>query len=640
VAAIVGAVAGALCLALALAVNPDLSLEMDRNLPRVTSGFYPAEIVGDESFAWIGRSALLRLPDADRRAPWICAVRVRGGRSAPLEQPVVELAADGIALGSLTATNEYQTLEVTVPPQATRSGLVLTITSSTTFVPGPGDKRELGVQVDQLACRRAARGIVIPPRRALTAATVSGGAFGAAFGLIVMTMPGAIAGAVALAIAQAVPLAAGPAPYSPYADKPAPLALWIALVVVLATILIGRWRGQPLPGPARFVLAFSGAALFLELLALLHPSKLVIDALFHAHRLEWVLHGRYYFTQPMPDGVQFPYAIGLYLFAAPWSVFTEDHVSLLRIVVCTAHAFAGALVYLMVARAWSDRLAGATAVVLFHLVPLPYVVIGNANLTYAFGQSAAFVTLAAAAMWALQMRYPAQLAALFLLAALAFLSHVGVFPVLMTTLVAIAILYRARGGAALGPPARGVFIATVAAAVFSVVTYYGQFGEAYKSLDRVRGRSTATAEPTPGTTTTDATPAPARIPLHVRARTAGMLAARAFGWPVVLLAVAGVWQVWTTGARDRLTLVLIGLAVTYLIFVGFAAATPVEPRFQKYSDEFINRVNYATIPLVVILAGRAVSHGWRAGVVPRLAVAALMAVAAVTGVQHWISWLR
>jgi hypothetical protein len=119
-----------------------------------------------------------------------------------------------------------------------------------------------------------------------------------------------------------------------------------------------------------------------------------------------------------------------------------------------------------------------------------------------------------------------------------------------------------------------------------------------------------------------------------------MLAARAFGWPVVLLAVAGVWQVWTTGARDRLTLVLIGLAVTYLIFVGFAAATPVEPRFQKYSDEFIDRVNYATIPLVVILAGRAVSHGWRAGVVPRLAVAALMAVAAVTGVQHWISWLR
>src|SRR6476620_8543619 len=103
-------------------------------------------------------------------------------------------------------------------------------------------------------------------------------------------------------------------------------------------LLIARalgWRkGAPLTHSARFVVAFTAAALFLKLLALLHPSKLPIDVVFQAHRLEWVLQGRYFFTQPMPSGVEFPYAIALYVFSAPWTAFTRDYVSLLRIVVC------------------------------------------------------------------------------------------------------------------------------------------------------------------------------------------------------------------------------------------------------------------------------------------------------------------
>ena len=78
-------------------------------------------------------------------------------------------------------------------------------------------------------------------------------------------------------------------------------------------------------------------ALYLLLLAVLHPSKALVDALFHAHRLEWVRAGNYFFTQPMPDGVAFPYAIALYVVASPWMALTRDHVALLRIVVCTAH---------------------------------------------------------------------------------------------------------------------------------------------------------------------------------------------------------------------------------------------------------------------------------------------------------------
>ena len=145
-------------------------------------------------------------------------------------------------------------------------------------------------------------------------------------------------------------------------------------------------------------MAFSAGALYLKLLGQLHPSKPLVDALFQAHRLEWVMAGRYFFTQPMPGGVQFPYAIGLYVVAAPWTVLAHDHVALLRIVVCTAEAIAGALLYPMIVRTWGDRLAGAAATVLFSVVPISAVVIGNANLTNAFGESIALATMAVVVM--------------------------------------------------------------------------------------------------------------------------------------------------------------------------------------------------------------------------------------------------
>ena len=105
--------------------------------------------------------------------------------------------------------------------------------------------------------------------------------------------------------------------------------------------------------------------------------------------LQLVLSGGYYFTQVMPSGVTFPYAIGLYVVATPWTALTSDYVTLLRTVVCVVEAIAGALLYAAVVKAWGDRTAGALAVMLFHLVPLPYGLIGNANLTNAFGQSVA-----------------------------------------------------------------------------------------------------------------------------------------------------------------------------------------------------------------------------------------------------------
>jgi hypothetical protein len=292
-----------------------------------------------------------------------------------------------------------------------------------------------------------------------------------------LSVPAALCGALLLAAAQAVSFSTVPAAYTDYLGSMMRTAAWIAAAAVLMVKIVERRTRQPLDTPAAVVAAFSAGALFVELSALLHPAKLPVDAVFHAHRLQAVLDGHYFFTQPMPDGVRFPYAIALYVVAAPWTALTQDHVALLRIVVSAAHAVSGALLYMMVVRTWGDRFTGAGAVVLFHLVPLPYVILGNANLTYAFGQSMAFMALAAATVWRLRLRDVAQFAGLLMLATVAFLSHVGVFPILLATLIAVAAVYRLLGGTGLRAPARVVLLAAALAAIVSVVSYYGRVGE-------------------------------------------------------------------------------------------------------------------------------------------------------------------
>lgn len=396
--AAIGAAAGAVCLVIAFNWHPSVILDMDRDLPRrLTSGLYPIERAGETTFAWTSRRSTFTLNGLDRHVAWVCSVTLRGGRADPATQPVVDVGVDGITLASETATNEFRELQVTLPPRAT-DGLVLTLDSSKTIVPGGSDTRELGVQLDRLACAPAARSLVLPPGGAVVDAALSAALFGAVLAFAGVSAAAAAFGAVAVSAAQAFSFSSGLAPYIGFSDRMLWFAVWI-FGLTAAGILSLEWvRKRPLESTARFVLLFSGAALYVKLLALLHPSKLLIDAVFHAHRFEWVLSGRYYFTQGMPGGVSFPYAIGLYVFAAPWAALTRDHVTLLRVVVCSAEIVSGALLYPLLARAWGHRATAALAVVLFNLVPLPYGLVGNANLTNAFGQSVALAALVAASM--------------------------------------------------------------------------------------------------------------------------------------------------------------------------------------------------------------------------------------------------
>ena len=294
-----GGMVGAGCLVVAYAMSPRVIIEMDRDLPRrVVSGLYGAESAGQRTFAWTARQAEFRFRGLRRESAWACRLALRGGRGDAALQPVAELAVDGLTLARLQATDEFQEIEVTAPrrPQA---GLTLTVKSSSVVVP-PGDPRELGLQLDWLTCRPVDAAYTL--RRPLPSGQQRLAAlFSAPYSGFQSATPdrGGMAAAACFGTGHSALLR----------DRP---------VFHLPRSRLGRGdldrhrrgggldvrcisaRRKSLSRAGRIVLLFTGCVVYLKLLGLLHPSKAVIDAVFHAHRLQAVLSGGNHFTQVMP----------------------------------------------------------------------------------------------------------------------------------------------------------------------------------------------------------------------------------------------------------------------------------------------------------------------------------------------------
>ncbi len=351
-------------------------------------------------------------------------------------------------------------LDFTIPADPAHRGIDIDIDVSPTFKPGPQDPRELGLAFDAIACEPAQGSTPRPAASVLLRGSAAAAIAGAVIGLAGLPALAAVGASLAVAAGQSWSLGSGGAAYSLSVPPVFLLAGLFALFCLLPVALAAGVLRRPLGAAARLAVVVSASAFYLKLIFLLHPDKDIVDAVFHAHRLDWVLAGRFYFTQLSTSATPFPYAIGLYVFSAPWSLLTDDHVMLLRIVVCATEAVAGALLYPLILRAWGDRATGVMAVLLFHVLPIPYTVIGNANQTAMFGQSVGLATMIAAIAWAIAPRGGLALAGLTALASLAFLSHVGTLAFLLPTLLVLAALVYlsdapGSAGEARGPDRRG-----------------------------------------------------------------------------------------------------------------------------------------------------------------------------------------
>jgi len=610
-----GAFAGAAWLALWYGIHPALRIEFDVDPPRRVSGVYPPERDDRSglSFAWTGADMALRLPGLDRSVDWVLDIRVRGGRAT--DNPLLEFRADGELLSSAPSGADFQNIEVRIPARRDRPyGLTISMRVSSTVVPGPGDTRALGVMLDRINLRPS--GVVLPPRAALSGAAVAGAALGAANAALGMTAGSAIGAALLLAAAQGAILARG---YGPYTDFPAVTARLAIAIAVALLLLTGaaRWiRAQPFRNTARFAIAFSAGALFLKVMVLLHPDMPVGDAMFQAHRFQTVLTGNLFFTSVAPGGYLFPYAPGLYVFSAPFAPLVRGeygYMALLRVVTSSAEAAAGLCLYWMIVRAWGDRLAGALAVGVYHLIPLQFGVTITGNLTNAFAQSVAVAALAVLTAGWLRWERRWAVVLLTLLFAAAFMSHTGTFAILGATAIGIAALFVWRGGPVLRSPAGAVFAAALMALALSVGLYYADFADTYRSELARLGAETRTAAPDAGGRGIGARLFAVPGYLHTY-----------LGVPALLLAGWGAARLWQKGLRDKLTLSLAGWAAACLAFLTLGILTPIDMRYYL-----------ASVPAVAIAAAVGGAAGWTAGGTPRILAAGLLGWVVWLGVHTW-----
>jgi hypothetical protein len=615
-AALLGSLLSAALLAALFVRGAEVRTDLGANPPTLVTGLYHVEHDPGSglTFAWTGPELAVRLPGADRRVEWTLTMRARAMRA---DMPTLAVYVDGAHVLSTAAPVDFGEIRVPIPAQPDRRGMLVVVRVSPTFVPGSGDTRQLGVMLDRLTL--APQGVVLPPAETFAGAAAAGGALGAAIALLGVTPGSAIGAALLLGAGQAAMLSRGFAPYAGYATVSARLGVTIGAALVLVAAALQWHTRTRLRNTARFALAFSAGALFLKLLALLHPEMPLGDALFQAHRFQQVLAGNLYFTSVAPGNYQFPYAPGLYVTALPFAGLVARElgdVALLRVVVASADAIAAVLLYFVVVRGWSDRLAGAIAVALYHLIPLGYGVIVGGNLTNSFAQSVAVIALAiVAAPW---LRadgwWPPSVLAIALAAA--FMSHTSTFAILAVSVLLIALLFRWRGGPALRSAALGLAMAGLAALVLAVVLYYGHFWSTYRSeLARI-GSETATAAPDAGG--------------RGIVQRLGAVPSYLFPYltyPILILAVWGAAYLWRRGSRDRLTLSIGGWALGCGLFLVLGVLTPVDMRYYL-----------AAMPAVSMAAAIGASAAWSAGGGSRVASAFLLAWAVWVGVHHW--WNR
>ena len=280
---------------------------------------------------------------------------------------------------------------------------------------------------------------------------------------------------------------------------------------------------------------------------------------------------------------------------------------------CAANALAGLLLYGMAVRVRGDRLAGALAVAMFHLIPLGFEVIAVGNLTNAFAQSLSVGALALMASARVRLERPASVACLAAALAVAFLSHTSTFAIGSVAACVIALVFWWRGGPALRSPAGAVLVAAIIAAVVAVIVYYAHFIETYRTeLARIGGE-TATAAPDAGGR--GIAGRLASVPRYLYLY---------FGIPVLALSGWGAVLLWRRGARDRTSLATVGWLVTCGLFLVLGVLTPVDMRYYL-----------AAIPGVALLAAAGGAISWGSGGLSRAIALTLLVLSVIVALDAW-----
>jgi hypothetical protein len=576
------------------------------------NGFYSVERNRDGLFVWTAPHAEFTVPGLDRRLEWKVTLETRTSRPRGVSLPRVRIGVDGVTMAEQRTRREL-TLAVVAPRRTDASGVTISIDTTPAYAPSR-ERRQLGVAVRSMTLEPVG-GVPGVPWRAAASGVAA---------LLILTIAVAASGAVSLvvgvfaglvALGQAAFLARGLGPYLQYPTQVLVLAAALGTGFAATIWGIEKLRRQRLSSAAICAGALSLAACYLKLLMLLHADMPIGDGLFHAHRFEYVLAGRLYFTSLTPDNYAFPYPIFLYLVSAPFAWLTSDsfdRLALLRIITTVADASAASLLYWMIVRATADKVAGVACVVWYHAIPVTAWMITEGALTNAFAQTMFVASLALVVGLPIERTRLHTIVLLTIVAAAALLTHPSTCAILMGVLAITSAVYAWHGGR-LYSAASGVALAAASAATLAVVLYYAWFPSVYVSELGRAASASATTMSSDGTS------------LGTRLAKAISFGEIYFGWPAITAAAIGAWSLFRSTPSPRLTLLLLGWVGTCLVFLVLGIMTPIEMRY-----------HFAAFPALAICAAFACSWALRSHVAIRLAMSALVVAGVADGVSQWL----
>lgn len=587
------------------AVRVDFSGDPDRD---VLTGVYGAERSPDGlTYAWTRPTFGIVLPGLDRTRSSAVIIRYRAARPDG-STPEVVITIDGMTMARERLAADFVERRVELPARSGRAATQLTFAVEPAYVPA-GDARQLGALVDWIEVDQTNGGLAWPTRQAWFAAVP----------LVILAI---LWGAALLSPRFALPLLMVTSAVAAWIITRGfgAFVTWPAAAITGASLVSGclAWllvRRRPV---ATMVMAITGIAVFLKLLILTHPSMPIGDAMFHAHRLQTVLAGNYYFTSITPGNYQFPYAPGLYVFSSlfAWlSDSTADKVVLLRVVTTGVDAVAAAGLACWLWRWTRDPMAAIAAVAAYHLLPLSFNVLAVGNLTNLFAQAIAMLALALAAStrWSL-----ATAGGVMLLVLTASLSHTSTFVLLCAHLGAAGLwlLVRSRDTRRAGLMLGG---GVALAGLLAIVIYYGHFSAVYTTaLTRV-GEETGRAASSAGS----------RTPMQ-RLVDVPRLLELYYAVPGLVLAALGAVMLGRARATGPIAwAVVVSGAGTLAAFLILGIVTPLD--FRHY---------LAALPLIAVAIGAGAGRLWAgqgAGRVVAIGAALWLAAACVERAVTFLS---
>jgi len=572
----------------------------------VLTGFYGAERAPDGlTYAWTRPAFGLALDGLSRAVPTAVVIRYRAARPEG-SSPEVTITVDGVVTRRERLEADFVERRIELPARAGNTPSHVTFTIAPAYVPA-GDPRQLGALVDWIEVDRGDVSLWPSDRMWLAMLPVLALAVFWALVAVPARVAGPLLGLCAAVGAWIVTLGVGP------------FVHWPTLAIAGVAISSGAvtWVITRRVPCSPTIAAITSAAVCLKLLLLTHPAMPIGDAMFHAHRLQTVLAGNYYFTSITPGDYQFPYAPGLYVLSGLFSWMTDttaDKVVLLRMVTTAVEAIAASWLAVWLWQ-WRGHAGMAVcAVTAYHLLPLSVNVLAVGNLTNLFAQALAMVAIAVAAhgRWS-----AARVVVVLLLTLAASLSHTSTF-VILTTHLAAASLWLSlnpttdrRAGWWLGGT-------VTVAALLAVGLYYGHFIDVYQmAMTRVgdeTGRAAASAGfRTPMTRLLDV---PRLLELY-------------YAVPGLLLGGFGLIELWRARTASHAAWVIAASGTFVLAgFLVLGIVTPLD--FRHY---------LAALPLVAMGIGCGAVALWQTGLFGRVAAGVAGAWLTLVGLQRAATFL-